>query len=162
MAFPSNQVLKEGDIVSVDVGAYIGGFHGDCAGTYPCGKISRRGGKAHRVTEQLLRGDEIRPWWVPPVPTSPCGAEVRRVDGYLRRTGLCWSRRRYHLHESPEVPNYGKPGHGPRLLPGMTLAVEPMVNQGDWRVKAMTDGWTVQLPTASRPPTTRTPSSSRR
>lgn len=68
-----------------------------------------------------------------------------------------------NLHESPEVPNYGKPGHGPRLAPGMTLAVEPMVNQGDWRVKVMKDGWTVRTaPTAPWPPTMRTQSSLRR
>ena len=130
---PSNQVLKEGDIVSVDVGAYIGGFHGDCAATFPCGKVSDEAAKLIAVTEQSF--------WE--------GMKFARF-GY-RVSDISHAVRDYvghgvgaNLHEAPEVPNYGKPGHGPRLAPGMTLAVEPMVNQGDWRIKVMRDGWTVR------------------
>ena len=134
---PSNQALKEGDIVSVDVGAYIGGFHGDCAGTFACGKVSDEAARLIAVTEQSF--------WEG-IKFARFGYRVsdisHAVQAYVRDyvghgVGA-------QLHEAPEVPNYGKPGHGPRLAPGMTLAVEPMVNQGDWKVKVMRDGWTVR------------------
>ena len=142
---PSNQVLKEGDIVSVDVGAYIGGFHGDCAGTYPCGKISDEAARLIAVTEQSFWEGMKFARLVTVSPTSPM-----RCRSTWKKTASLWYGTMLghgvgaNLHESPEVPNYGKPGHGPRLAPGMTLAVEPMVNQGDWRVKVMKDGWTVR------------------
>ena len=142
---PGKRVLREGDIVSVDVGAYIGGFHGDCAGTYPCGQVSDEAMRLIRVTQQSFfeglkfarEGHRV----------SDIGAAVQ---AYVEANGFSVVREFVghgigrHLHESPEVPNYGKPGHGPRLLRGMTLAVEPMVNAGTAAIRQLSDGWTVK------------------
>ena len=142
---PGPRVLKEGDIVSVDVGAYIGGFHGDCAGTYPCGQVSDEALRLIRITQQSFfegikyarEGHRL----------SDISAAVQ---AYVEANG-CTVVREYvghgigrHMHEPPEVPNYGKPGHGPRLLRGMTIAVEPMVNAGSAAIVQMSDGWTVK------------------
>jgi methionyl aminopeptidase len=142
---PGNLVLQDGDIVSVDVGAYIGGFHGDCAGTFACGTISPEAARLIAVTEQSFwEGMKYARFGYR---VSDISAAVQK---YVEDNGFSVVRDYVghgvgaNLHESPEVPNYGKPGHGPRLAPGMTLAVEPMVNQGDWKVKVMRDGWTVR------------------
>ena len=142
---PGKRVLREGDIVSVDVGAYIGGFHGDCAGTYPCGQVSDEAMRLIRVTQESFfeglkyarEGHRV----------SDIGAAVQ---AYVEPNG-CSGVREFvghgigrQLHESPEVPNYGKPGHGSRLLRGMTLAVEPMVNAGSAAIRQLSDGWTVK------------------
>ena len=140
---PGPRKLREGDIVSIDVGAFIDGFHGDCAATYPCGQVSDEAKKLIEVTQQSFwEGMKmIRP-----------GARVtdisHAVQQYVEANG-CSVVRDFighgvgaKLHEAPEVPNFGPAGHGPRLLPGMTIAVEPMVNAGDWRVKVLKDGWT--------------------
>lgn len=140
---PGPRTLREGDIVSIDVGAFIDGFHGDCAATYPCGQVSDQAKKLIEVTQQSFwEGMKmIRP-----------GARVtdisHAVQQYVEANG-CSVVRDFighgvgaKLHEAPEVPNFGPAGHGPRLLPGMTIAVEPMVNAGDWRVKVLKDGWT--------------------
>ena len=140
---PGPRTLREGDIVSIDVGAFIDGFHGDCAATYPCGQVSDEAKKLIEVTQQSFwEGMKmIRP-----------GARVtdisHAVQQYVEANG-CSVVRDFighgvgaKLHEAPEVPNFGPAGHGPRLLPGMTIAVEPMVNAGDWRVKVLKDGWT--------------------
>ena len=133
------------DIVSVDVGAFIGGFHGDCAGTYPCGQVSDEALRLIRITQQSFfegikyarEGHRL----------SDISAAVQ---AYVEANG-CTVVREYvghgigrHMHEPPEVPNYGKPGHGPRLLRGMTIAVEPMVNAGSAAIVQMSDGWTVK------------------
>ncbi len=136
-------VLKEGDIVSVDVGAYIGGFHGDCAATFPCGAISPEAQRLIEVTEQSF--------WEG-IKLARAGNRVydisHAVQQYVEANG-CSVVRDFvghgvgrNLHEPPEVPNYGPAGHGPRLQPGMTLAVEPMVCAGDWHVKVLSDKWT--------------------
>ena len=142
---PGNQVLKEGDIVSVDVGACIGGYHGDCAGTYACGKVSDEAARLIAVTEQSFwEGMKFARFGYRVSDIS------HAIQAYVEANGFSIVRDYVghgvgsQLHEPPEVPNYGKPGHGPRLAPGMTLAVEPMVNQGDWKVKVMRDGWTVR------------------
>ena len=140
---PGPRTLREGDIVSIDVGAFIDGFHGDCAATYPCGQVSDQAKKLIEVTQQSFwEGMKmIRP-----------GARVtdisHAVQQYVEANG-CSVVRDFighgvgaKLHAAPEVPNFGPAGHGPRLLPGMTIAVEPMVNAGDWRVKVLKDGWT--------------------
>ena len=142
---PGARKLKEGDIVSVDVGAYIGGFHGDCAATYPCGQVSPQAEELIRVTRQSF--------WEG-IQKARRGCRVtdigQAVQEYVESFGFSVVRDYVghgvgaQLHEPPEVPNFGKPGHGPRLAPGMTLAVEPMVNQGGARVKVMRDGWTVR------------------
>ena len=136
-------VLKEGDIVSVDVGAYIGGFHGDCAATFACGAISPEAQRLIEVTEQSFwegiklarpgnRVYDISHAVQKSVEANGCSVVRDFVGHGVGR----------NLHEAPEVPNFGPAGHGPRLQPGMTLAVEPMVCAGDWHVKVLKDKWT--------------------
>lgn len=140
---PGPRKLKEGDIVSVDVGAYLDGFHGDCAATFPCGEVSPEALELIRVTEQSF--------WEG-IKLARAGNRVfdisHAVQQYVESHG-CSVVRDFvghgvgtKLHEPPEVPNFGPAGHGPRLQPGMTIAVEPMVCAGDWRVKVLKDGWT--------------------
>ena len=142
---PGNRVLQEGDIVSVDVGAYIGGFHGDCAATYACGKISDEAQRLIDVTRQsFFEG----------IKNAREGCRVsdigHAVQEYVEANGFSVVREYVghgvgrQMHESPEVPNYGAPGHGPKLLRGMTIAVEPMVNMGTADIRQMPDGWTVK------------------
>lgn len=143
---PSSQrVLREGDIVSVDVGAYIGGFHGDCAATFACGAISEEAQRLIDVTRQSFF-EGIR-----------CAKEGHRlldisaaIQEYVESNGFSIVREYVghgigtQMHESPEIPNYGHSGHGPKLLRGMTLAIEPMVNAGTAAIRQMPDGWTVR------------------
>jgi len=142
---PGKRVLREGDIVSVDVGACIGGFHGDCAGTYPCGQVSDEAMRLIRVTQESFF--EGLKYAREGYRVSDIGAAVQ---AYVEANGFSVVREFVghgigrQLHESPEVPNYGKPGHGPRLLRGMTLAVEPMVNMGKAAIRQLADGWTVK------------------
>ena len=142
---PGNRVLQEGDIVSVDVGAYIGGFHGDCAATYACGKISDEAQRLIDVTRQsFFEG----------IKNAREGCRIsdigHAVQEYVEANGFSVVREYVghgvgrNMHESPEVPNYGAPGHGPKLLRGMTIAVEPMVNMGAAAIRQMPDGWTVK------------------
>lgn len=142
---PGKRVLQEGDIVSVDVGAFIGGFHGDCAGTYPCGQVSDEALRLIRVTQQsFFEGIKYA--------REGCRLSdiSAAVQAYVEANGFSVVREYVghgigrQMHEAPEVPNYGKPGHGPRLLRGMTIAVEPMVNGGTAAIKQMPDGWTVR------------------
>lgn len=142
---PGKRVLQEGDIVSVDVGAYIGGVHGDCAGTFPCGAISEENRRLIEVTRQSFY-EGLR-----------CAREGYRlgdisaaIQAHVEENGFSIVREYVghgigaRLHEAPEVPNYGAPGRGPRLLRGMTLAVEPMVNAGAAAICQLSDGWTVK------------------
>lgn len=140
---PGNRVLKEGDIVSVDVGAFYKGFHGDCAATYPCGKISADAQKLIDVTKQsFFEGLKF----------ATQGHRVsdisHAVQTYVEQNGFSVVRAFVghgvgtNLHEEPEVPNFGSPGRGPRLLKGMTIAIEPMVNAGIYDVRVLKDGWT--------------------
>ena len=140
---PDHRKLEEGDIVSVDVGACLDGFHGDCAATFPCGQVSDEALRLIQVTEQSF-WEGVR--------LARSGNRVfdisHAVQQYVEQNG-CSVVRDFvghgvgaKLHEPPEVPNFGPAGHGPRLQPGMTLAVEPMVCAGDWRVKVLKDGWT--------------------
>ena len=142
---PGKRVLKEGDIVSVDVGAYIGGFHGDCAGTYPCGQVSDQALGLIRVTQQsFFEGLKFAREGYRLSDISHAVQEYVESHGYSvvrEYVGHGIGRR---MHESPEVPNFGNPGHGPRLLRGMTIAVEPMVNAGSAAIRQMSDGWTVK------------------
>ena len=140
---PDHRKLCEGDIVSIDVGAYIDGFHGDCAATFYCGKVSDEARKLVEVTEQSF-------WEA--MKMARAGNRVsdisHAVQQYAEGHG-CGVVRSFvghgvgaKLHEAPEVPNYGAAGHGPRLVPGMTLAVEPMITAGHWEVKVLADKWT--------------------
>ena len=142
---PGKRVLQEGDIVSVDVGAYIGGFHGDCAATFPCGRISPEAQRLIDVTRQSFF-EGIR--------FAREGQRLQdvsaAVQAYVEQKGFSVVREYVghgvgaKMHESPEIPNYGRPGHGPRLLRGMTLAIEPMVNAGSAAITQLSDGWTVK------------------
>ncbi len=140
---PGGYVLKDGDIVSIDVGAYFKGFHGDCAATFPCGTISAEAEKLIAVTKQSFF-EGIR--------FAKLGHRVsdisHAIQTYVESNGFSVVRSFVghgvgaQLHEEPEVPNFGNPGRGPRLLPGMTLAIEPMVNAGTHEVRVLKDGWT--------------------
>ena len=142
---PGKRVIHEGDIVSVDVGAFIGGFHGDCAGTYPCGQVSDEALRLIRVTQQsFFEGIKYAREGYRLSDISAAIQAYVESNGYSvvrEYVGHGIGRR---MHEPPEVPNYGKPGHGPRLLRGMTIAIEPMVNEGTVAIRQMPDGWTVR------------------
>ena len=140
---PGDYILRDGDIVTVDVGAEFKGFHGDCADTFPCGTVSAEAEKLIRVTRRSFyegmryatRGHRV--------------SDISHaIQTYVESNGFSVVRSFVghgvgaQLHEEPEVPNYGTAGHGPRLLPGLTLAVEPMVNAGTWEVRVLRDGWT--------------------
>lgn len=142
---PGPRKLAEGDIVSIDVGAVIGGYHGDCAATFPCGAVSQEAQTLIAVTQaSFWAGMEF----------ARAGCRVsdisHAIEQYAEKNG-CSLVREYvghgvgqKLHEPPEVPNYGPAGHGARLQPGMTLAVEPMINWGEAGIRLMQDGWTVK------------------
>ena len=142
---PGKRVLREGDVVSVDVGAYIGGFHGDCAATYACGSISDEARRLIDVTRQSFF-EGIR-YAREGFRISDIGHAVQE---YVEANGFSVVREYVghgvgrEMHEAPEVPNYGAPGHGPKLLRGMTIAVEPMVGAGAAEIRQMPDGWTVK------------------
>lgn len=140
-----NKILEEGDIVSVDVGAYYKGYHGDNAFTYPCGSISEQAQKLLDATrESLYEG----------IKQAVAGNRIGDIGSAVQRYVEARSYsvvREYvghgvgaKLHEDPNVPNYGTPGRGIALLPGMTIAIEPMVNQGTRHVRVMPDKWTVK------------------
>ena len=142
---PGKRVLREGDIVSVDVGAYIGGYHGDCAGTYPCGQVSDEALRLIRVTQySFFEGLKFARESYRLSDISHAVQTFVEANGYSVVREYVGHGIGRNMHEAPEVPNYGKPGHGPRLLRGMTLAVEPMVNAGTAAIKQMSDGWTVK------------------
>ena len=141
---PGGYILREGDIVSIDVGAYYKGFHGDCAATFACGAISTDAQKLIDVTRQsFFEGMKF----------AKMGFRVQdishAIQTYVESNGFSIVRSFVghgvgrQLHEEPEVPNFGHPGRGPRLVKGMTIAVEPMVNAGTHEVRIQKDGWTV-------------------
>ena len=142
---PGKRVLQEGDIVSVDVGAFIGGFHGDCAGTYPCGQVSDEAMRLIRVTQQsFFEGIRYAREGYRLSDISAAVQAYAESQGYSIVREYVGHGIGRNMHEPPEVPNYGRPGHGPRLLRGMTIAVEPMVNAGSAAIVQMPDGWTVR------------------
>ena len=143
---PSHKrVIREGDIVSVDVGAFIGGFHGDCAGTYPCGQVSDEALRLIRATQQsFFEGIKYAREGYRLSDISAAIQAYAESQGYSIVREYVGHGIGRNMHEAPEVPNYGRPGHGPRLLRGMTIAVEPMVNAGSAAIVQMPDGWTVR------------------
>ncbi|MEO8260788.1 MAG: type I methionyl aminopeptidase [Acidobacteriota bacterium] len=137
------RLLREGDIVSIDVGAALDGYFGDSAITLPVGQVSEEAATLLRVTEESLYKaiERVRPGGR----VSDLGHAVQRhVEAY----GFAVVREfvghgiGQRMHEEPQVPNYGEPGRGPRLTEGMVLAIEPMVNAGKAAVKMLADGWT--------------------
>jgi len=137
------RVLQDGDIISIDVGAALGGYFGDSAVTLPVGKVSEKAATLLRVTEEALyKAIECAR---PGNRVSDVGHAVQRhVEAY----GFSVVREFVghgigeQMHEEPQVPNYGEPGRGPRLSEGMVIAIEPMVNAGKAAVKVLADGWT--------------------
>ena len=142
---PSNKrVIKAGDIVSIDLGAKFEGYHGDNAATFACGDISEEAKRLMDTTrESLYEGIAAA------VSGGRLGDIGAAIQQYVEQRGYSVVRQFVghgigtQLHESPEVPNFGTHGRGIRLMPGMTLAIEPMINMGGYDVKVMPDGWTV-------------------
>ncbi len=141
---PGGRIVHEGDLVKVDVGAYIDGFHGDAAATFPVGTISEQARMLMDVTRQSFYEG---------IKYAKVGYRIsdisHAIQTYAERFGFGVVRRYIghgvgrELHEDPEVPNFGKPGHGPRLMPGMTIAIEPMITAGSYDVYVLENDWTV-------------------
>jgi methionyl aminopeptidase len=137
------RVLEAGDVISIDVGASLDGYYGDSAVTLPVGPVSEEAATLLRVTDEALYKaiECVRP-----------GARVsdigHAVQQHVEAFGFSVVREfvghgiGQRMHEEPQIPNYGEPGHGPRLAEGMVLAIEPMVNAGKPAVKVLADGWT--------------------
>ena len=139
------RVIREGDIVSIDLGATINGYHGDNAATFAAGKISPEAERLINTTrESLYEGIRAA------VAGGRIGDISAAVQRYCEERGFSVVRDFVghgigtKLHEDPGVPNYGTPGRGVRLLPGMTLAIEPMINAGGYEVRQLSDGWTIK------------------
>ena len=140
----ADRILHEGDIVKIDVGACYHGFHGDSANTFGVGKISEEAAALIKVTrESFFRAAKKA------VAGGRIGDIGRAVSEYAESFGYGVVRKYVghgvgqNLHEDPEVPNFGTAGRGARLYPGMTIAIEPMINMGGADVKVLSDGWTV-------------------
>lgn len=141
---PGLKMLKDGDIISVDIGAIYNGYYGDAAKTHPVGKVSEEAERLIQVTRQsFYEGFQF------------CREGYRLSDishaiqSYVEKHGFSIVRDFVghgigkNMHEDPQIPNYGPPGKGPRLAEGMILAIEPMVNAGTYHVRTLTDNWTV-------------------
>ena len=139
------RILREGDIIKIDVGAYYKGFHGDSARTFPVGRVSDEAMQLIKATEEsfyegiaaVKSGNRI-------------GDVGHAIDSHVKKYGFSTVKRYVghgigrDLHESPDVPNFGTPGRGVRICSGMVLAIEPMINVGVDTVSEMADGWTVK------------------
>ncbi|MEI2400902.1 type I methionyl aminopeptidase, partial [Paenibacillus phytohabitans] len=141
---PGNRVLNDGDIISIDIGAEYKGYHGDSAWTYPVGTISPENQKLLEVTkESLYRGlEEAKPGVRLSNISHAIQVYVESHDFSIVREYVGHGVGK-ELHEEPQIPHFGPPNKGPRLKPGMVLAVEPMVNAGSRYVKTLADNWTV-------------------
>jgi len=141
---PGSRRLKDGDIVSIDVGVKIGNFFGDAAITVGVGKVSEQARRLMKVTEEsLYRGIENAK---PGKRLSDISANVQdcvESNGFSVVRSFVGHGIGEKMHEEPEIPNFGSPGKGPRLESGMMLAIEPMVNEGSHEVEILDDGWTV-------------------
>ncbi|MFM7842586.1 MAG: type I methionyl aminopeptidase, partial [Nitrospira sp.] len=140
---PSKRVLQEGDIVGLDLGAIVNGFYGDSALTLPVGTIDPKAAELLRVTEEALYAG-IKQAVVGNRLSDISHAVQERAEsaGFSVVTEFVGHGIGRQLHEEPQVPNYGKPGQGPRLQAGMVLAIEPMVNMGKSDIKILDDQWT--------------------
>lgn len=141
---PGQQRLEEGDIIGIDLGAVINGYYGDAARTLPVGKVSSGAAKLLEVTKEALNQGIVQ---------AKVGNRLtdisHAVQKYAESHGFSVVRDYVghgigrKMHEAPQVPNYGLPGRGPRLKKGMTLAIEPMINAGNYHTKVLGDRWTV-------------------
>ncbi len=141
--FPSGRPLKEGDIVSMDFGIFYNGYYGDAAITVPVGKVSEVArGLIETTKKALFLGIEQA------VPGKRLSDISHAIQSHVEAAGFSVVRKFVGhgigkaLHEDPQIPNYGKPGMGIRLKPGMVIAIEPMVNVGSYEVRTLEDGWT--------------------
>ncbi|MBO4866896.1 MAG: type I methionyl aminopeptidase [Ruminococcus sp.] len=142
---PGSRKILEGDIVSVDTGAFVDGYHGDSCKTFACGKISDDVQALLDSTEQSLY--EAIKMVKPGVRIGDIGAAIQKYNedrGFSVVREYCGHGLGRDLHEDPEVPNYGKAGHGVRLQAGMVICIEPMINMGGAGIKVLPDGWTVK------------------
>ena len=144
------RIIRDGDVVSIDVGAYIDGYHGDSAYTFPVGNVSEETMQLLNVTkESLYKGIEQA------VIGNRIGDINHAVEEHCVSYGYSVVKQYIghgvgrNLHESPEVPNFGRAGRGPRLVAGMTIAIEPMINAVGDDVKVLSDGWTVMTKSGS-------------
>jgi methionyl aminopeptidase len=141
---PNNRALEEGDIISVDCGVLMNGFYGDQAYTFRIGEVSKEVNKLLEVTKVCLELGIKQA-----VAGKRIGDISQAVQNHAEKHGFGVVRELVghglgrKMHESPEVPNYGKKGKGPKLVSGMTLAIEPMINQGTRNVRQLKDGWTI-------------------
>lgn len=141
---PGLRRLENGDIISIDIGVEVNGYYGDAAVTFPVGKAGEEAQRLLRVTEEALYAG---------IAKARAGRRLsdisHAVQAYVESRGYSVVRDYVghgigrSMHEDPQVPNYGPPGRGPRLAPGMTLAIEPMINAGTYEVRVLADGWTV-------------------
>ncbi|MHB9146528.1 MAG: type I methionyl aminopeptidase [Symbiobacteriia bacterium] len=142
---PSQHIkLQEGDILSVDIGVFYGGFHGDAARTWPVGVVGPEAERLLRVTEESLQRGLAQ------VKAGGFLTDIgHAVQTHVESQGFTVVRDYVghgigtKMHEDPQIPNFGAPGQGPQLRAGMVLAIEPMVNAGGYAVRTLADGWTV-------------------
>ncbi|NLC38715.1 MAG: type I methionyl aminopeptidase [Clostridia bacterium] len=141
---PGLRKLESGDIISIDIGVEINGYHGDAAATWPVGEIDEEVERLLKVTEEsLMRGIQQA------LVDNRLGDISHAIQEYVEKNGFSVVRDYVghgigsRMHEDPQVPNFGTPGRGPRLRAGMTLAIEPMVNMGTYEVTTVADNWTV-------------------
>ena len=141
---PGPRKLKNGDIISVDIGTLINGFYGDAAMTFPVGEVAPEVAQLLKVTEESLYKGIAQAVADQRLYDISHAVQIHAEEfgyGVVRDyVGHGIGRK---MHEDPQIPNYGAPGRGPRLKPGMTLAIEPMINMGTYEVKTLRDNWTV-------------------
>lgn len=148
---PSDRKLEDGDIVSIDVGAYLDGYHGDGAWTFPVGAIAEDSGRLMQVTHEALEAGIAQAR-----PGQRLGEVSHAIQSHVERHGYSVVRMLVghgigsQLHEEPQVPNFGSRNQGPTLAAGMVLAIEPMVNAGGLEVYTAKDEWTVMTCDHSR------------
>lgn len=141
---PGDYILKEGDIVSIDCGAFVDGFHGDAARTFPVGKVSENAERLIQVTRDcFFEGIKFAQIGNRLTDISHAIQKYVEANGFSIVKTFVGHGIGRDLHEDPEVPNFGRPGKGPMLTKGMALAIEPMVNEGSFRVRTLKDNWTV-------------------
>lgn len=141
---PNGRRVEDGDLVSIDVGAYLNGYHGDAARTFLVGHVDDQKRKiTQTVREALEQGiAQVKPG-------NRIGDISAAVQGYAEAKGFSVVRSLVghgigrEMHEEPQVPNFGPPGEGPLLKEGMTIAIEPMINAGTWETETLADGWTI-------------------
>lgn len=140
-----DKVLQDGDIISIDIGAILNGYHGDAARTYPVGEVSDDAMRLIDVTRQsFFEGLKFAMHGCRLTDISHAIQQYVESNGYSVVREYLGHGIGKAMHEDPPVPNFGRPGRGPRLETGMTLAIEPMVNMGTYRVKVMPNMWTVK------------------